>query len=144
MFKTVVVGADDSATARQAVAVATDMAEASGAALHIVTGYDSKSARTRDLPDEFRYAVPSIPADNLLHSLSAIPKQRGLDVSIHPLSGAAANVITRVAKQEHADLVVVGNKGMAGLRRMLRSVPNSVAHRAPCSVLIVDTHTAAS
>jgi nucleotide-binding universal stress UspA family protein len=28
---------------------------------------------------------------------------------------------------------------MTGLRRVLGSVPNSVAHQAPCSVLIVQT-----
>jgi len=38
-----------------------------------------------------------------------------------------------------ADLIVVGNKGMRGARRVLGSVPNSIAHSAPCSVLIVDT-----
>jgi nucleotide-binding universal stress UspA family protein len=36
--------------------------------------------------------------------------------------------------------MVVGNRGMAGLRRfVLGSVPNKVAHRSPCSLLIVDT-----
>ena len=34
---------------------------------------------------------------------------------------------------------MVGNKGMHGARRILGSVPNSVAHGADCSVLIVDT-----
>jgi nucleotide-binding universal stress UspA family protein len=41
-----------------------------------------------------------------------------------------------------ADLIVVGNKGMKGVRRVLGSVPNSVAHGAHCSVLIVDTQPA--
>jgi nucleotide-binding universal stress UspA family protein len=35
-----------------------------------------------------------------------------------------------------ADLIVVGNKGMAGGARVLGGVPNSVAHQAPCAVLI--------
>jgi nucleotide-binding universal stress UspA family protein len=30
-----------------------------------------------------------------------------------------------------ADVIVVGNKGMTGLRRVLGSVPNTVAHQAP-------------
>jgi len=37
------------------------------------------------------------------------------------------------------DLVVVGNKGMAGARRVLGSVPNTVSHAARCDVLIVHT-----
>ena len=36
-------------------------------------------------------------------------------------------------------LVVVGNKGMSGVRRFLGSVPNKVAHEVPSDVLIVKT-----
>jgi nucleotide-binding universal stress UspA family protein len=36
-------------------------------------------------------------------------------------------------------MIIVGNKGMQGARRVLGSVPNKVAHHAPCSVLIVST-----
>ena len=39
----------------------------------------------------------------------------------------------------HADLIVVGNRGMRGARRVLGSVPNHVSHHAPCDVLVVDT-----
>jgi len=34
-------------------------------------------------------------------------------------------------------VIVVGNKGMQ--RRILGSVPNTVAHKADCSVMIVKT-----
>jgi Rieske Fe-S protein len=45
-----------------------------------------------------------------------------------------------VAKDNDADLVVVGNKGMTGARRvLLTSVPNVVSHTAPADVLIVRT-----
>ena len=46
-----------------------------------------------------------------------------------------------MATNEGADLIVVGNKGMHGTHRVLGSVPNSVAHQAPCAVLIVATTT---
>ena len=47
-----------------------------------------------------------------------------------------------VAEEVRADLIVVGNRGMQGAaRRVLGSVPNTIAHSAPCSVLIVDTMT---
>ena len=36
-------------------------------------------------------------------------------------------------------LVVVGNKGLSGVRRFLGSVPNKVAHEVPSDVLIVKT-----
>jgi nucleotide-binding universal stress UspA family protein len=44
-----------------------------------------------------------------------------------------------VAEAVSADLIVVGSRGMKGGRRFLGSVPNSVSHHSPCSVLIVDT-----
>jgi nucleotide-binding universal stress UspA family protein len=63
----------------------------------------------------------------------------GLDIEIHAASGAPASVIVRVADEVGADLIVVGSKGMRGSRRIIGSVPNSVAHNAGCHVLIVKT-----
>jgi nucleotide-binding universal stress UspA family protein len=51
--------------------------------------------------------------------------------------GDPAEVIVALAGECGADLLVVGNKGMQ--RRLLGSVPNTVTHRAPCSVLVVKT-----
>ncbi len=58
---------------------------------------------------------------------------------LHAATGDPSEVIIQRAEAVGADLVVVGNRGMKGVRRVLGSVPNSVAHGAPCSVLIVDT-----
>lgn len=142
MFETVVVGADDSSTARVAVIAAADVAKLAGGKLHIVTAYDPKAARPEDLPAEVRYTAQVNPADALLAALSAIVVERGLEPVVHAATGSPVEAIVRVAEQEGADLIVVGNKGMKGKRRVLGSVPNSVAHAAPCSVLIFDTHEA--
>ena len=142
MFETVVVGADDSSTAREAVMVAAEIAQLHGGTLHIVTAYDPKSIQVQELPEEFRYSKLTSPADMLLEGLSRIVEQQGLKPEVHAATGSPAEAIVRVAEQEKADLVVVGNKGMKGVRRVLGSVPNSIAHDAPCSVLIVDTSPA--
>jgi nucleotide-binding universal stress UspA family protein len=56
------------------------------------------------------------------------------------VTGDPVDALVNVAEQEGADLIVVGNKGMAGVRgKVLGSVPNSVAHRAHCAVLILPT-----
>jgi len=139
MFENVIVGADDSETARQAVIVAADIAQLAGSKLHIVTAYDRKSTRSESLPEEFRYSTAVNPADALLDGLSQLVRQRGLEPIVHSSTDDPAEAIVTVAEQIGADLVVIGNKGMKGVRRVLGSVPNSVAHSAPCSVLIVDT-----
>jgi nucleotide-binding universal stress UspA family protein/nitrite reductase/ring-hydroxylating ferredoxin subunit len=54
--------------------------------------------------------------------------------------GEPAKVLVKVARDGGADLIVVGNKGMTGARRVLMtSVPNVVSHTAPTDVLIVRT-----
>jgi nucleotide-binding universal stress UspA family protein len=60
-------------------------------------------------------------------------------VETHARFGAPAEVLCDLAAHLQADLIVVGNRGMKGGRRFLGSVPNTVSHHAPCSVLIVDT-----
>jgi len=52
--------------------------------------------------------------------------------------GHEAQEILRSARLQKADLVIVGSKGLTGLRRLLMgSVAHTVSHHAPCSVLVV-------
>ena len=53
--------------------------------------------------------------------------------------GDPADALMSVAADEEAEMIVVGNRGMSGARRMLGSVPNRVSHHARCGVLIVPT-----
>jgi nucleotide-binding universal stress UspA family protein len=57
--------------------------------------------------------------------------------------GDAAEAISQVAAEEHADMIVVGNRGTRDKRRsFLSSVPAALLRRAPVSVLVVDTRVA--
>src|SRR5205823_6705296 len=51
-----------------------------------------------------------------------------------------AMAIVRAAEEAEADLLVVGNAGMAGRQSfLLGNVPNRISHNARCSVVIVNT-----
>ncbi len=140
MYETVVVGADESPTAADAVNRAVALAKLSGGTLHIVTAYKPKPVAEADLPDEFRYTMPSsIEADVLLRALGGVAAEQGVRFETHAATGDPVDAVIGIAEREKADLIVVGNKGMHGARRVLGSVPNSIAHRAPCSVLILAT-----
>lgn len=139
MFKVVVVGADDSPTARRAVEAATEMAAMSNGELHIVTAYEISVVRDRHLPSEFQNLSRDGEVDAFMQVLSFIAKKRGIEPTLHTVAGDPADAIIKKATELNADLVVVGNRGMHGVRRVLGSVPNSVAHGAPCSVAIIDT-----
>jgi nucleotide-binding universal stress UspA family protein len=138
MFNTILVAADDSATASRAVRTATELVKALGGDLHVVTAYRPESVKVEKLPDEYIDRVTD-PADLLLEKLRKEIEKEGVQAKYHPAAGNAADAIVRVADQVGADLIVVGNRGMRGVRRVLGSVPNTVAHAANCSVLIVDT-----
>jgi len=107
--------------------------------LHIVTAYKPQAVLTPDLPAEFLEANYLPPADSLLDELISVARKANVDAEVHAATGEPAEAIVRVATRVGADLIIVGNKGMRGARRVLGSVPNSIAHHAPCSVLIVDT-----
>ena len=140
MFSSVVVGTDGSDTAAEAVRNAVELAKLCGATLHIVSAYKPRPVRADGVPDEFRDQVgPGSPVDALLEGECARARAAGITVEGHTGTGDPAEAIVQVAQDENADLIVVGNKGMAGVRRVLGSVPNSVAHAAPCSVFIVQT-----
>jgi 3-phenylpropionate/trans-cinnamate dioxygenase ferredoxin reductase subunit len=62
-----------------------------------------------------------------------------VEVERRMVEGDPAQRIVELAESEGVQLVVVGNKGMAGVRRFLGSVPNKVAHEVPSDVLIVKT-----
>jgi nucleotide-binding universal stress UspA family protein len=140
MFESVVVGVDGSATAAEAFRYALDLVKLSGGKLHLVTAYKKTVVSTSGLPDEFvDVAGPGAQASALLDDLASRARAAGIEAETHALKEDPADAIVAVAEDNNVDLIVVGNKGMKGVRRVLGSVPNDVAHRATCSTLIVQT-----
>jgi nucleotide-binding universal stress UspA family protein len=139
VFETVVVGADGSDTAAEAVRQAIGLAKLTGGRLHIVTAYKPQPLKS-PAGEEFSKSLSSGDlAQSVLADLSSRARSGGVEVETHQKDGDPADAICEVAAQVNADVIVVGNKGMTGLRRVLGSVPNSVAHQAPCAVLIAFT-----
>lgn len=139
MFKIVVVGADETPTARKAIDAAAELVAMSGGTLHLVTAFEPKQSPQSAVPVEYRDTNPDSKGEADLQALSFVAKKQGVEPVLHLVKGDPAAAIIRVADEVNADLIVVGNRGMKGARRVLGSVPNSVAHGANCSVAIIDT-----
>jgi nucleotide-binding universal stress UspA family protein len=143
VFKRIVVGTDGSETASEAVKQAVDLAKLTDATLSIVSAYAPISGKRggQGVPEDVQYEIgPREDVNLVLDAAAAEARKAGVEAQTHPVEGDPAEGILNVAEQTGADLIVVGNKGMAGARRfLLGSVPNKVSHHAPCSVIIVRT-----
>jgi nucleotide-binding universal stress UspA family protein len=149
MFRSIVVGTDGSSTATEAVRRAGALAGAFAADLHVVSAYQPPAVvlATCAEPGLMSGAVGEweAAACDAVHSLLAGVAGElagaGVTVKTHAVPAHPAAAILAVAEAVGADLIVVGNRGMKGARRMLGSVPNTVSHNAVCDVLVVDTVT---
>jgi nucleotide-binding universal stress UspA family protein len=143
MFKTVAVGTDGSETAGKAVELAIDLAKQSQARLVVISAYrpvdEGRVIKQQDdAPAEVQWAInPDQEVEDALARVESHAHAAGLEVTTVATQGDPADVLVKHASEQGADVIVVGNKGMQ--RRILGSVPNSVAHKAECSVLIVKT-----
>ncbi len=143
MYELIVVGTDGSDTAQRAVAEATRLAKAVGSELHIVSAYEPlRGTRIVGAPEaaaKVWAVLPDAQVQAVIEQAVAKARLSGLDVTPHVLTGDPADALLEIAEQQKADLIVVGNRGMHGMKRVLGSVPNKVSHRARCNVLIVTT-----
>jgi nucleotide-binding universal stress UspA family protein/nitrite reductase/ring-hydroxylating ferredoxin subunit len=123
-YATIIVGTDGSKTARLAERTAALVARAFDARLVLASAYGSSRERT----------------ETVLDTSLRMAREIWSRVETRAVEGPAADALVTVARNENAELLVVGNKGMTGPTRfLLGSVPDSVSHNAPCDLLIVKT-----
>lgn len=74
----------------------------------------------------------------VLERVRKVVTHRGLTIRPVLVEGRPAEEILRAAERRHADLVILGSRGMTGLKgAFLGSVSRRVARHALCSVLVV-------
>lgn len=145
-YDSIVVGTDGSETAARAVAEAAAIAAADGARLVVVSAYTPGEGRDPgvepdQVPLDIRYTLTErVQSEELAESGRAIAKDLGVGkVVIQAVEGEPAHVLLEAAADFSAGLIVVGSKGLTGAAHFLGSVAASVAHHAPCDVLIAHT-----
>lgn len=134
----VVVGVDGSASARKAAEVALGLAEKLGATLHVVTAFETEKPETFGVGSDQVKVFSADSAENVAKSLAA--SRPGVQITHFAARGKPADALIKEAMRLDAGLIVVGNRRMRGIGRLLGSVANSVAHNAPCDVYIANTY----
>ena len=147
-YRTIVVGTDGSDSSLRAVARAAALAGAADATLVVACAYlpldgdDRDSARAGDvLRDEAYQIVGSHPAEDKVRTAAEKARAAGAkNVKTLAVLGSPVEALLDVCKREDADLLVVGNRGLNGLKgRLLGSVPADATRRSGVDVLVVHT-----
>jgi nucleotide-binding universal stress UspA family protein len=149
VISTVAVGTDGSDTASSALAAAFEFAERFGATLVVLTAYSAqpRASSAMRLPAAAGAGAAAVDigwashaaeqAERILAEAEESATARGIECTSAMGEGEPGEVLVSLAERHGADLLVVGNKGMH--RRLLGSVPNTVTHKASCSVYVVKT-----
>lgn len=138
----IVVGTDGSASAKKALSEGIRLAKALGGEIHVVSAFSPTRARVTGAPEGAAKVWQPLPDDKVeavLAEAETAVRLAGVPVTKHGIRRDPADALLEVAEEVKATMIVVGSRGMSGVRRALGSVPNTVSHRASCSVLIVAT-----
>ena len=142
-YQVIVVGTDGSSRAAMALREALELAKLSGATLHAVNAIPPSVGAGFADSHQAQIAVNEMKeqAEQIKIRVLEEGQRQGVTIEFHNLgANDPADALIDFANKVSADLVVVGNRGMSGMKRfVLGSVPNKVSHHCPCSVLIVNT-----
>ena len=146
-YRSIVVGTDGSPTAERAVQQAAGLAADEGARLVVVSAYQQGERRVSradvdQVPDDIRHTLTDrAQTEELAERGRTIAREAGVaKVVVQALEGDPAAVLLEAARDFGADLIVVGSRGLTSHAHfILGSVASSVAHHAPCDVLVAHT-----
>jgi nucleotide-binding universal stress UspA family protein len=143
MLSTIAVGTDGTERAAAAVDFAIDLAKRYNARLVAISSYrpvtEHRLQQDKEAaPADVKWTVnPEQEVEDVLSGVERSALDAGIEVTTVAAQGDPAEVLVHHAGEQGADVIVVGNRGME--RRVLGSIPNSVAHKAQCHVIVVKT-----
>jgi nucleotide-binding universal stress UspA family protein len=136
MFEHILVAVDGSPQSSKTVPFGVDLAQKYGSTVTVV--HVREHARYEGSDVDFG---PPITAEDLVQSVVAMFREAGVEANgeIRRVSpGNTPEQIIEVADASHADLIVMGTRGMTEWKSLLLGgVANKVLHHATCPVLLV-------
>lgn len=138
MFKKILVGYDGSENAKRALAVALDLAKKYGAAITAASvAHVPDYAATRDEVDGALEDARSF-FEKGFEEAKGLADREGVSLNTVVLVGHPGDALTHLAEKEGYDLIVVGARGLSGIKRyIMGSVSTHVVRLAHCPVLVV-------
>lgn len=138
-YKKILVATDGSEYSMEAVRHAVALAKATGAKITFlyVVGTLAESKRHAVAFDSLKKIFKE-EGKSATEKAKEIAKKEGVAAEAKILEGIPFEVIVETAKEENADLIVMGTHGHTGINKVvLGSVTERVVRRAPCPVTVV-------
>lgn len=139
MFKTILVALDEAKLADDLLAVLNQFQWEPKAALvlcHVMSQSEDLPNRDVTLPGHAPVDVTYQQIEEALQTHTA--KLPDAQVLIEVVLGDPAEELVRLVNIHGADLIILGNRGLTGLNRILQgSVSSQVLEEAPCSVMVI-------
>lgn len=138
MFSKILVGVDGSDCARRAFASATDMAKVTGAKLLVLCVVQPPMAMGQRKETAAKFVgILEREAKLILADYAQEADRKGVKAETMLARGHPARIILYTASAEKADLVVVGSRGLGGVKGLLLgSVSSAVVHNSKTPVLV--------
>jgi len=134
-WKKVVVGTDGSKFSKVAVDKAISFAQSYGGELLVISVVDVPVELYAEAPKAVEDMVRK--AKGYTAAVKSQAEAAGIKVETYVGEAEADEAILKLARDEAADMIVVGSHGRTGLRRLLMgSVTEKVIGNAPCPVLV--------
>ncbi|MFZ5447922.1 MAG: universal stress protein [Thermodesulfobacteriota bacterium] len=135
----ILVPVDGSAYSMKAVEAACDLAKAQPPSSLVLVAVAVEIIELAE--GRYIYEKMKAQAEIALEKAKEVAKNCGTMGDVLLATGASpADEIVRVAKDEKADLIVIGSRGLAGkTKSFLGSTASQVVTYSPCSVLVVKT-----
>lgn len=145
-IKKILAALDGSDHAGKALELACDIAEKYGAELlllHVIANWEVSRELRRFAAVEHIKESPQrlyrLVGEGLMHEAERHAQSKGLE-NVTPIveEGDPATTIVAVAKARDVNLIVMGSRGVGGVKGLLMgSVSHKVAHLAPCTCVTV-------
>jgi nucleotide-binding universal stress UspA family protein len=139
MTGVVIVGVDGSETALRAAKAAQKLAIGLGADLRVVSAFDTNRTEVVEIGTDRWIVSDAAEAESVARTVAEQLADDRLEVTYSSARGKPGEALVKEAELLDARLIVVGNRRMQGIGRVLGSVANTVAHTAPCDVYIAKT-----
>lgn len=138
MLKTIVVALDDSELSQRVIQTLQEIQLQPATKIilsHVISPPESNLEIVADRPHADSELQPYLHIEKQLQSYQAnLPGESEIEI----VTGDPAEEIIRLANIYQADLIVIGSRGLTGVKRILQgSVSSQVVEDASCSVLVV-------